>query len=285
MNGTQKFNDKVVLISGAGSGIGLELAKEFARCKARVIGTDIDSARLDDMVQILTQMGCNAKGYVVDHSKQDQVDALFNAVTAEFGTIDILCPNAGVGHAGKIGSIPNEEWQWVIDVNIWGVLHMVNKFIPSMMQRKTGWVLLTASGSALLPSAGMGPYNLSKFAVLGLGETMYMELKLVGIDVSILCPGVIATNIISDGIVHGVVNKQRAEQIYAQGSGKSAHPALVAKAAIAGLAAGKPIILSPLRQMVAGEILKRCSRKLFLDMGARLFKKGSNFVGPVVGDE
>jgi short-subunit dehydrogenase len=285
MNGTQKFNDKLVLISGAGSGIGLELAKEFARCNARVIGTDIDPARVDAMVNMLTQMKCNAKGYVVDHSKHEQVDALFNAITAEFGTIDILCPNAGVGHAGKIGSIPQEEWEWVINVNVWGVLHMVNKFISSMMQRKSGWVLLTASGSAILPSAGMGPYNLSKFAVLGLGETMYMELKLVGIDVSILCPGVIATNIISDGIVHGTLNKQRAEQIYAQGSAKSVHPALVAKAAVAGLAAGKPLILSPLKHMIAGEILKRCSRKLFLNLGARLFKRGSNFVGPVVGDE
>ncbi len=285
MSQITKFIGKRVLISGAGSGIGLELAKEFGRCGASVIGTDISQDRVDEMIKILTHQGIDIKGYCIDHSNQEQVEELFSKINGECGAIDILCPNAGVGHAGKIGSIPHDEWKWVIDINIWGVIHMVNIFIPSMMQRKSGWVLITASGSAILPSAGMAPYNLSKFAVLGLGETMYMELKSHGIDVSILCPGVIATNIIADGIIHGPSNKQKAQQIYAVGSTQSVHPSVVAKDAIAGLASGTPVILTPIRKMVVGDIIKRLSRKLFLNMGVKLFERGRNFVGPLVGDD
>lgn len=279
------FKGKIALISGAGSGIGLELAKEFGSCGATVIGTDINQQRVDDMVRTLAAMGYSARGYRVDHAKREEVEHLFAAIQADVGPVDILCPNAGVGHVGKIGAIPEKEWKWVIDINVWGIIHMVDVFVPSMIQRKSGWVMITASGAALCPSPGMAPYNLSKFAALGLGETMYMELKMHDIGVSVLCPGIIATNIISDGIVHGGKNKQSALDVYAQGSSKSVHPSVVAKGAVAGLAAGKPVIRIPASQVVVGDLFRRLSRTLFLGIGALLFKKGQNFIGSMAGDE
>lgn len=282
---TDVFKRKVVLISGAGSGIGLELAKEFGSCGATVIGTDISQSRVDDMVATLTSMGYSARGYRVDHASRQEVAQLLATIEADVGFVDILCPNAGVGHVGKIGAIPEKEWKWVIDINVWGIIHMVELFIPSMIQRKSGWVMITASGAALCPSAGMAPYNLSKFAALGLGETMYMELKMHGIGVSVLCPGIIATNIISDGIVHGGKNKQSALDVYARGSSKSVHPSVVAKGAVAGLAAGKPVIRIPASQVVVGDLFRRLSRTLFLNIGAGLCKKGQNFIGAMAGDE
>jgi short-subunit dehydrogenase len=285
MSNTDVFKGKVALISGAGSGIGLELAREFGRCGATVIGTDINQARVDELVKTLTDMGCTAKGYRVDHSSREEVEDLLATITADVGSVDILCPNAGVGHVGKIGSIPDKEWQWVFDINVWGVVHMVELFVPSMIQRKSGWVMITASGAALCPSPGMAPYNLSKFAVLGLGETMYMELKMHGIDVSVLCPGIIATNIIKDGIVHGGKNKQSALEIYGENSARSVHPSIVAHAAVAGLAAGKPVIRTPFSQVGVGDLCMRIARTFFLNIGARLFKKGQNFIGSVAGNE
>lgn len=279
------FKGKIALISGAGSGIGLELAKEFGRCGATVIGTDINQQRVDEMVKTLTSMGCSARGYCVDHTSRLEVEGLFAAINAEVGPVDCICANAGVGHMGKVGSIPEKEWRWVLDVNIWGIIHMVEVFVPSMIKRKSGWVMITASGAALCPSPGMAPYNLTKFAALGLGETMYMELKMHGIGVSVLCPGIIATNIIADGIVHGGKNKQSALDVYAKGSSKSVPPSVVAQDAVAGLARGIPVIMSPRRHILAGDALKRFSRRLFLNIGARLFKKGQNFIGSIAGDE
>lgn len=279
------FKGKVVLISGAGSGIGLELAKEFGRCGAIVVGTDINQSRVDDMVKILAAMGYSARGYRVDHASREDVEHLYTVINKDVGPVDSICANAGVGHVGKIGSIPEKEWKWVFDVNVWGIIHMVDVFVPSMIKRKSGWVMITASGAALCPSAGMAPYNLSKFAALGLGETMYMELKMHGIGVSVLCPGIIATNIISDGIVHGGRNKQSALDVYAQGSSKSVHPSVVAKGAVAGLAAGKPVIRIPASQVLVGDLFRRLSRTLFLNIGAGLCKKGQNFIGAMAGDE
>jgi NAD(P)-dependent dehydrogenase (short-subunit alcohol dehydrogenase family) len=277
------FKGKVALISGAGSGIGLELAKEFGRCGATVIGTDINQSRVDDMVKTLTGMGITARGYRVDHTSAEEVQNLFTAVTADVGPVDILCCNAGVGHSGIVGSIPFKEWKWVLDINLWGVIYMVEIFVPLMIKRKTGWVLLTSSGAGFIAAAGMAPYNASKFAVLGIGETMYQELKVHGIGVSVLCPGIIATNIIADGVIAGKKNKEQAMEIYKPGSSRSVHPSVVAKDAVAGLAAEKPVILAPLKHLLAADIIKRISRKAFLDMGARLYKKGRNFVGPLVG--
>ena len=198
MGSPNEFNGKIVLISGAGSGIGLELAREFGRHGAIVVGTDIRQERVDEMKKILAGLGVVAHGYCVDHARREQVERLRATVQAEVGPIDILCANAGVGHGGKIGEIPHAEWQWVLDINLWGAIHMVNLFLPAMIERQRGWVLITSSGAALCPSAGMAPYNVSKFAKLGLAQTLYMELKSQGIKVSALCPGIIATNIIRD---------------------------------------------------------------------------------------
>ena len=151
--GSSVFSGGVALISGAGSGIGLELARAFGRAGAAVVGTDINAERIGKLVAELKAQGVSAFGYRVDHAKGEEVEALAARVTAEVGPVDILCPNAGVGHMGKIGSIPEKEWRWVLDINLWGIIHMVNVFIPSMIERKRGWVLITASGAGLTPIA------------------------------------------------------------------------------------------------------------------------------------
>ena len=285
MGHAKDFNGKVALISGAGSGIGLELAKEFGRHGAIVVGTDIRQDRVVEMKQILAGLGIVAHGYCVDHAQREQVERLRATIQTEVGHVDILCANAGIGHGGRIGAIPHAEWQWVIDVNLWGAIHMVNLFLPAMIERQRGWVLITSSGAALCPSAGMAPYNVGKFAKLGLAQTMYMELKSQGIKVSALCPGIIATKIIRDGKIHGQQNTRHALDIYAEGSRQSVPASVVARDAVAGLAAGKPVIRTPLKHILLGDLLMRVSRKLFLDIGAALFKRGRNYIGPLVGND
>lgn len=285
MGNTSDFKGKVALISGAGSGIGLELAMEFGRHGAIVVGTDIRQQRVDEMKKTLSGMGVVAHGYCVDHAVREQVERLRATIEAEVGPVDILCPNAGVGHGGRIEAIPHAEWQWVIDLNLWGAIYMVELFVPAMVERRNGWVLITSSGAALCPSPGMAPYNVTKFAKLGLAQTLYMELKSQGIKVSALCPGIIATNIIRDGNIHGQQNMQHALEIYTEGSRQSVPPSVVARDAVAGLAAGKPVIRTPLKHLLLGDLMMRSSRKLFLDIGAALFRRGRNFIGPVVGKE
>ncbi len=276
-----QFHGKIALISGAGSGIGLELAKHLGKEGAIIVGTDINPTRVSEMVNTLKRDGVNVNGYTVDHADVAAVEALARKVLSEVGEVDILCCNAGVGHGKKIDVIPLDEWKWVMDINLWGVIYLIHFFLPAMVAKKQGQILITASGAGLFPLAGMAPYCMTKTAMVTLTNVMRMELKAHNINVSALCPGIINTNIIKDGIIAGDKNKTFAQKFYAAWG---THPSKVAKAAVRGLRKNKGIIVTPRYQLMMNYLMYRISPALIVALGRFLYKRGWNFIGPVLKD-
>lgn len=278
MQNTQ-FHGKIALISGAGSGIGYELALELANQGATIIGTDIRQDRVDSLVNDLSNKGKIVSGYVVDHTDEKQVNDFSKQVLEKYGRVDILCCNAGVAVTGKVVNTPIEDWQWITDINYWGQVYLINQFVPLMKNRNEGWVLITASAAGLIPFAGMSAYCATKAAMVFLANVMQMELRNHNIKVSALCPGAINTNILKDGRIEGDKNKTLAIKLYSM---MGAHPSKVAKAGIRGLKKNKAIIRTPLYHIVLYHFLYRFCPSLLLRFGAFLFNRGWNFIGPLM---
>lgn len=194
----QSLVDKVAVVTGAGSGIGRGLAVRFAEEGCRVVLADIEAEPLAESAALVRDAGAEALEVVTDVTDLASVTALAEATIERFGTAHILCNNAGVGGGGRIAESQLVDWQWVIGVNLWGVVHGIAVFLPILEANgDEGHIVNTASIAGLMAGPGIGPYNASKFAVVGISETLFHELADAGsaIGVSVLCPGYVRTNI------------------------------------------------------------------------------------------
>jgi NAD(P)-dependent dehydrogenase (short-subunit alcohol dehydrogenase family) len=210
-----KLDGKLALVTGAGSGIGRATTMALAEAGARVVVTDIDEARVDEVARALGAKCALAKR--VDVARRDEMKALAADVHAALGPLDVLVNNAGVGHSGGVLDTPLEDWDWVVGVNLWGVIHGCHFFVPGMVERGAGGhVVNVASLFGLLAAAGVAPYCASKFAVVGLTESLRAELAPHGIGVSAVCPGMIATDIIRRGRFADEGMRSRAADTFAQ---------------------------------------------------------------------
>jgi short-subunit dehydrogenase len=277
MANNREIAGKTALISGAGSGIGLALAKEFGQKGATVIGTDINKDRVDSMLSELKKLGIKAFGYQVDHGNLADVEAFVQKVKQDVGPVDILCCNAGVGILAKTDTMTLAEWKWTIDVNLYGVIYLLHFFMPSMIERKQGQVLITASGAGLNPLGAMAAYSMTKAALVSLTNVLRMEFQDRNINVSALCPGIIKTNIAKDATVRGDENKAAAIEFYAT---QGVSPAIVAKTAIKGLMKNKGIIPAPWGQVALPALVYRISPTFMVWVGRMLFRQGRNLLGP-----
>ncbi len=185
------FKGKTAFITGGASGIGLAMAQEFLNAGAKVVIADIRQDALDAAVKALDG-GDKVRAFPLDVT-----DRAACAKAAEtIGTVHILCPNAGVFMGGPTQDATFDDWDFVLGINLGGVVNIVKTFMPGMISRGDGGhIVLTSSINGLFASGGAGVYTASKFAVTGLGECLAMNLKEHGIDVSILCPGAIATGL------------------------------------------------------------------------------------------
>ncbi|HEY3819617.1 MAG TPA: SDR family NAD(P)-dependent oxidoreductase [Polyangiaceae bacterium] len=194
----KSLDGKLALVTGAGSGIGRATALALAEAGARVAVVDIDDARVAEVKRELGEKCALAKR--VDVSKKEEMAALADEVHAASGALDVLVNNAGVGHSGGILDSTLDDWSWVVGVNLWGVVYGCHYFVPKMVARGAGGhVVNVASGFGLVAGAGVAPYCTTKFAVVGLSESMRGELAPHGIGVSAICPGVIDTDIVARG--------------------------------------------------------------------------------------
>jgi NAD(P)-dependent dehydrogenase (short-subunit alcohol dehydrogenase family) len=192
----EHLGGRVAVVTGAASGIGRALADRFAAEGMKVVLADIESEPLAAAVEAIRGGGADAIGVRTDVSQADQVQALADATLAAFGAVHVVCNNAGVESGALFADIPERTWEWVLNVNLWGVLHGCRIFLPLIRRQGEGHIVNTASLASFatgLPT--FAPYTTSKFAILAASECL--ELELLSSDervgVSVLCPGVVAT--------------------------------------------------------------------------------------------
>jgi len=197
--GIKNFKGKVAVITGAGSGIGRATAHAFAKEGAIPVIADINEERIESVEKEIKTLGVEVSSMVADVSDRAQVEAFAKFVIDRYGRADILHNNAGIGWGGPLEVFPMEDFQKVMDVNFWGVIHGVQSFLPHMIEQKSGHIVNTASGAGLNGVIPLGAYSASKFAIVGYTEVLRAELRRHNIGVTAVCPGIINTNIVKDG--------------------------------------------------------------------------------------
>ncbi len=199
----ENFKCKTAVLTGAGSGFGLECARIGAHLGMNLVLVDVQQDALDKAEQEMTAQGVQVLARKVDVSNAAEMQSLAEAVKARFGAPHFVFNNAGVGSGGLVWENSLADWEWVLGVNVWGVVHGVRLFTPMMLEAAQkdpdyqGHIVNTASMAGLLTAPNMGIYNVSKHAVVALTETLYQDLKLVTdqISASVLCPYFVPTGI------------------------------------------------------------------------------------------
>src|ERR1041385_1969088 len=199
-----RFDDKSVLVTGAGSGIGRETALIFAARGASLFLCDVDEESLSATARDARRSGGTVHTYLVDVSRRDAMKTFATAVHEHVPAVDVLVNNAGVGLSGGVLDTELDDWEWVISINLWGVIHGCHFFVPAMVRRKQGGhVVNVASAAGFLATPDLAAYATTKFGVLGLSEALRTELLPHGIGVSTICPGIINTKIVETARLRG----------------------------------------------------------------------------------
>jgi NAD(P)-dependent dehydrogenase (short-subunit alcohol dehydrogenase family) len=190
---------KVAVVTGAGSGIGRALAERFAAERMNVVLADVDDAKLAVVDAALAACGVDVLSVHCDASQAERVDELARRTLERFGAAHVLCNNAGVAGRANAWTGPLTEWDWVLGINLYGVIHGVRAFLPIMTEQGEGHIVNTASMAGLTALPGAVPYGVSKHAVVALSEGLYLELRTTGspIGVSCLCPGFVRTDLMN----------------------------------------------------------------------------------------
>ncbi len=190
------LEDKVAVITGGASGIGLEMGRELARRGARLVLADIEEDALDRALDELTAAGVDAIGVRCDVADLDAVHRLADTAFTSMGAVHIVFNNAGVAVGGPTVDMSHEDWRWIIDVDLWGPIHGVEAFLPRIIEQgEGGHLLFTASFAGLVPNEGLGPYCVAKYGVVALAEVLHRELRSHDIGSTVLCPMRVDTNI------------------------------------------------------------------------------------------
>jgi NAD(P)-dependent dehydrogenase (short-subunit alcohol dehydrogenase family) len=195
----RELTDRVAVITGAASGIGRALAERFASERMKVVLADVEEEPLARAARAIEDRGASVLAVPTDVSSAQQVEALKEETLRTFGGVHIVCSNAGVGGGGgPVWERTLRDWQWTLGVNLWGVIHGIRTFVPTMLGQDTeGHVVNTASLAGLMSLPFGSVYHATKHAVVTISESLHYELEMIGskVKVSVLCPGFVATNI------------------------------------------------------------------------------------------
>ena len=235
----KNFQGKVAVITGGASGLGRAMADRFAREGMSIVLADVEPAALAKAEAEMKAAGAKVIGVRTDVSKAAEVEALAQQALAAFGGVHLLANNAGVAEGGKVWDNTVADWEWVLGVNLWGVIHGVRVFTPIMLaQGGEAHIVNTASVSGLISPPGSAMYNVSKHAVVTLTETLYhdLALKKASIGCSVLCPAYVPTAIVDSERNRPALLQNRAQEKSAE---QQAREALLRKAVSSGkLSAG-----------------------------------------------
>jgi NAD(P)-dependent dehydrogenase (short-subunit alcohol dehydrogenase family) len=192
----QELRNRVAVVTGAASGIGLGIATAFASEGMRVVMADVDERRLERAAARLRDTGAEVASATCDVADPAAVDALADLALGRFGRVHVVCNNAGVIRPGRTWELPLDDWNFVLRVNLLGVVHGVHTFVPLILATgEEGHVVNVSSMAAVVPVPGIGPYNVSKHGVLALSEVLSAELEATGapVGVSVVMPGRVRT--------------------------------------------------------------------------------------------
>lgn len=189
-------------MTGAAGGLGRSLAVKLGARGGHVVCSDIDEAGLAETARLVVAAGGRALTTRSDVAVASDVEALRDLAERELGGVDLVVNNAGVAVGGQVGDVPLEDWRWIVDINLMGVVYGCHFFLPAMRQRKSGWILNVASIAGHVYAPNMGAYNATKAAVVALTETLVVELEGSGVGATVLCPYFFRTNIARSSRTH-----------------------------------------------------------------------------------
>jgi len=193
----KNLTGKTALITGGASGIGLAIGRRLAESGMKIALADIETPILEEAVSELKELNYEAIGIQCDVSDLDSMKGMKSQIAETFGNPELICLNAGVGFGASISEATIGDWEWVIGVNLWGIINGLNIFLPALREMDEGHVVITASIAGHVSIPNLGPYNATKFAAVTIAETLRHELRAdnSAVGVSCLCPGFVATNI------------------------------------------------------------------------------------------
>lgn len=197
---TKPSQNAFAVVTGAGSGIGRSFALELAKRGGTILCADINLAPAEETVDLIESLGAKAFTYQCDVGQAEQVMKMADEAERLFGQAPtLIINNAGVGLGGKFDEVSLEDWQWCMNVNLWGVIHGCHAFVPKFKQSGKGAIINVASAASYTAAPEMSAYNVTKAGVLALSETLSSELRPFDIKVNVLCPTLVPTNIIKNG--------------------------------------------------------------------------------------
>jgi NAD(P)-dependent dehydrogenase (short-subunit alcohol dehydrogenase family) len=189
------LKERVAVVTGAGGGIGRALAREFAAAGVHLALADVDERRLDETARDIEALGRRTCRVVTDVRDVGSIERLLERTLSELGACHLAFNNAGVFHAAPLLEAPASEWERVVNTNLWGVIHGCRVFGAHFVKQREGHIVNTASAAGLFPIPGMSAYSTTKFAIVALSEQLRWELAADGVGVTVLCPGVVKTDI------------------------------------------------------------------------------------------
>ena len=204
-----QMNGKAVLVTGAAGGIGKETALAFARLGADIFFCDTNPEGIRTTVAAIKALGCKVFGKRVDVANRDEMAAFADDVHSRVEAVDILVNNAGVGLAARFQDTTLDDWDWILGINLKGVIHGLHFFVPAMVKRgQGGHVVNIASALGYMSGQMTSAYGTTKFGVVGLTESLRMELRPEGIGVSAICPGIVNTSIVATSRRRGEISSE-----------------------------------------------------------------------------
>jgi NAD(P)-dependent dehydrogenase (short-subunit alcohol dehydrogenase family) len=189
---------RTAVVTGAASGLGRDICIALARNGFRVLVADVNTKEADVTLTMVEQAGGSGEVCHCDVTRVEEVQKMAEHVFSSWGGLDLLVNNAGVAASGVVGDMPIEDWHWLMDINLWGMVYGCHAFIPQMKLGRRGHIVNVASAAGIVSFPEMACYNVSKAAVISLTETLKGELAPFGIGVSVVCPTFFNTNLLRD---------------------------------------------------------------------------------------